>query len=271
MFELIFQYDPDSQDQLQRPADADQARARLMEGNAQFSSQWLDGEQPSQRHVVPCNLEGLMEGEAGKTPTQQPFSAVLSCSDARVSTELLFHQTLNDMFVVRLAGNVITNESVGSLNYAAQHLGGSVKLMVVLGHSGCGAVGAAVDAYLDPANATAQLGTLGLRSVVDRIFVAVRTAAKALESTEAATSDDPATYQARLTGMSIVINAALNAMTLQQILGPSIPADCKVVYGVYDIATRQVLGPDGPGLADPPASFEQLDQLAVHVAGMDRW
>ena len=150
MFELIFQYDPDSQDQLQRPADADQARARLMAGNAQFSSQWLDGEQPSHRHVVPCNLEGLMEGEAGKTPTQQPFSAVLSCSDARVSSELLFHQTLNDMFVVRLAGNVITNESVGSLNYAAQHLGGSVKLMVVLGHSGCGAVGAAVDALSGP-------------------------------------------------------------------------------------------------------------------------
>jgi carbonic anhydrase len=271
VFELIFQYDPDQQDQWQAPANADEARARLIEGNTQFSTQWFDGGQESRKHIIPCNLEGLVEDQKGTTPKQQPFAAVLSCSDARVSTELLFHQTLNDMFVVRLAGNVITNESVGSLNYAAQHLGGSVKLMVVLGHSGCGAVGAAVDAYLDPANASAQLGTLGLRSVVDRIFVAVRAAAKALEGTEAADSDDATTFKARLTGMSIVVNAALNAMTLQQLLGPSIPPDCKVAFGVFDIATRQVLGPDGPGLADPPASFEELNKLAVHVAEMNRW
>lgn len=269
MFELVFQYDPSQTDKWERPTDAEQARTRLMQGNEQFASQWIDPEQADHRHVIPCNLEGLLEGEVGKTPKQQPFSAVLSCSDARVSTELLFHQTLNDMFVVRLAGNVITNESVGSLNYAAQHLGGSVKLMVVLGHSGCGAVGAAVDAYLDPANVLAQIDTMGLRSVVDRIFVAVRTAAKALETTQAA--DDESTYKARLTGMSVVINAALNAMTLQQILGDSIPQDCQVAYGVYDIGTRQVLGPDGPGLADTPSSFGDLEELAVRVAGMDRW
>lgn len=268
MFELVFQHDASQQE---RPSDAEQARSRLSEGNAQFSSQWLAAGVDTNRHIVACNLEGLLEGEVGTTPQQQPFSAVLSCSDARASTELIFHQTLNDMFVVRLAGNVITNESVGSLNYAVQHLGGSVKLMVVLGHTGCGAVGAAVDAYLEPANASAQLKTMGLRSVVDRIFVAVRTAAKALDGTEAAAALDPGDYRARLTGMSIVVNAALNAMTLQEILGPSIPADCQVAYGVYDIGTRQVLGPDGSGLADPPASYEGLDKLAVHVAGMDRW
>ena len=65
------------------------------------------------------------------------------------------------------------------------------------------------------------------------------------------------------------VNAALNAMTLQQILGPTIPADCQVAYGVYDIGTRQVLGPDGPGLTDPPASFAELEKLAVQVAKMD--
>lgn len=271
MFELIFRYDPDQKNRLRQPADAEQARDRLMEGNAQFSSQWFGGKEGLHRHVVPCNLEGLIESKKGETPTQQPYAAVLSCADARVSTELIFHQTVNDMFVVRLAGNVITNESIGSLNYAAQHLGGSVKLMAVLGHSGCGAVGAAVDAYLEPANVTAQLNTLGLRSVVDRIFIAVRTAAKALEGADASPPHDADTYKARLTGISIVVNAALNAMTLQQILGPSIPEDCQVAYGVYDIGTRQVLGPDGPGLADPPTSFDDLNKLAVHVAGMDRW
>ena len=140
MFELVFQYDPSQKDKTKRPADAEQARARLIEGNEQFSSLVIDGSLASQRLVVPANLEGLMGGEVGRTPAHQPFAAVLSCSDARVPTELLFHQTLNDLFVVRLAGNIIANESVGSLNYAAQHLGGSVKLLVVLGHSGCGAV-----------------------------------------------------------------------------------------------------------------------------------
>lgn len=60
-------------------------------------------------------------------------------------------------------------------------------------------------------------------------------------------------------------------MTLQQVLGPAIPSDCKVAFGVYDLASRQVLGPEGPGLADPPSSFEELEKLAVQVAGMGRW
>ena len=268
MLELVFQHDSSLQE---RPADAKRARSRLIEGNARFSRQWLEAEKETQRHVVRCNLEGMSEAQPGVIPKQQPYAAVLSCSDARVPTELLFHQTLNDMFVVRLAGNVITNESIGSLNYAAQHLGGGVKLMVVLGHTGCGAVGAAVDAYIDPANAPAQLDTVGLRSVVDRIFVAVRTAARALEQTGTTASDDPAIYRARLTGVSIFLNAAVNAMTLHQILGPSVPLDCQMTYGVYDIATRQVLGPDGPGLADPPSSFDELHDLAIRVAQMDRW
>jgi carbonic anhydrase len=271
MFELVFQYDPSQKDKTKRPADAEQARARLIEGNEQFSSLVIDGSLASQRLVVPANLEGLMGGEVGRTPAHQPFAAVLSCSDARVPPELLFHQTLNDLFVVRLAGNIIANESVGSLNYAAQHLGGSVKLLVVLGHSGCGAVSAAVDAYLGPANTPELTNTLGLRSVVDRIFIAVRTAAKALDSTKESLITDDESYRARLAGMSVVVNSAFAAMTLQQILGPSIPSDCQVVFGVYDLATRQVLGPEGPGLADPPSSFAELEELAVQVAGMDRW
>lgn len=271
MFELVFQHDPSQQDKLEHPSDAEQARARLMQGNADFSSLQIDGKLASQKHIVPCNLEGLMGGQVGKAPKHQPFAAVLSCSDARVSTELIFHQTLNDLFVVRLAGNVIANESVGSLNYAAQHLGGSVKLLVVLGHSGCGAVDAAVDGYLNPANTPEMTNTLGLRSVVDRIFVAVRTAAKALDTTNYGAAEEEDKYRARLAGMSVVVNSAFAAMTLQQVLGPSIPSDCKVVFGVYDLATRQVLGPDGPGLADPPSSFEELEKLAIQVAEMDRW
>ena len=58
----------------------------------------------------------------------------------------------------------------------------------------------------------------------------------------------------------------LAAMTLQQVLGPSMPSDCEVMFGVYDLATRQVLGPEGPGLVAPPSSFEELEELAVQVA-----
>ena len=271
MFEIVFQHDPSNQDKQEQPTDAEQARARLAKGNARFASLWSEGSPESRRVVFPSDLKGVLEGEAGVAPEHHPFAAVLSCSDARVPTELLFFEPLNKLFVVSLAGNVIGNESIGSLNYAAQHLGGSVKLMVVLGHSGCGAVNAAVDAYLNPSTTPAMTSTLGLRSVVEHIFVAVRTAAKALEGTQHPATDDEATYRARLAGVSVVINAALSAMTLQQVLGPAIPSDCKVAFGVYDLATREVLGPEGPGLTDPPASFEELEKLAVHVAGMDRW
>ena len=271
MFEIVFQHDPSNQDKQERPADAAQARARLAKGNARFANLWSEGSPESRRVVFPSDLKGVLEGEAGVAPEHHPFAAVLSCSDARVPTELLFFEPLNELFVVSLAGNVVGNETVGSLNYAAQHLGGSVKLMVVLGHTGCGAVNAAVDAYLDPSTTPEMTKTLGLRSVVEHIFVAVRTSAKALEATQHPGTDDDATFQARLAGVSVVINAALSAMTLQQVLGPAIPADCQVAFGVYDLATREVLGPEGPGLTDPPASFEELEKLAVHVAGMDRW
>jgi len=270
MFEIVFQHDPSNQDKRERPTDAEQARTRLAQGNARFSSLWGEESSASQRLVIPSNLKGVLEGEAGIAPEHHPFAAVLSCSDARVPTELLFFEPLNELFVVRLAGNVVGNESVGSLNYAAQHLGGSVKLMVVLGHTGCGAVNAAVDAYLDPSTTPEMTKTLGLRSVVEHVFVAVRTSAKALEGTQHPVTDDDATYRARLAGVSVVINAALSAMTLQQVLGTSIPSDCGVVFGVYDLATRRVLAPDDTGLANPPSTLEELEKLAVQVAEMDR-
>lgn len=267
MFEIIFQHDPGKRHGLERPIDAKQARARLIEGNARFSSLWTDGSSNSQSLVVPSNLEELLPSEMGKTPEHHPFAAVLSCSDARVPTELLFFEPLNELFVVRLAGNVVGNESVGSLIYAAQHLGGSVKLMVVLGHTGCGAVSAAVEAYLDPVHTPLMTGALGLRSVVEHIFVAVRMAAKALSSIGVSATDD-STYRSRLATVSEVINAAIAAMTLKQVLGTSIPRDCGVVFGIYDLATRQVLAPDGPGLTEPPSTLEELKELAAQVAAV---
>ncbi len=74
---------------------------------------------------------------------QHPFAAVLSCSDSRVPVEVIFDQGIGDLFVVRVAGNVAATDEIGSMEYAVDHLG--VPLLVVLGHSQCGAVTAAVE------------------------------------------------------------------------------------------------------------------------------
>ena len=76
---------------------------------------------------------------------QQPFAAILGCSDSRVAPELIFDQTLGDIFSVRLAGNVACRKAIGSLEYSCKYL--SSKIIVVMGHSNCGAVKAACDNF----------------------------------------------------------------------------------------------------------------------------
>ena len=76
---------------------------------------------------------------------QQPFAAILGCSDSRVAPELIFDQTLVDIFSVRLAGNVACRKAIGSLEYSCKYLGS--KIIVVMGHSNCGAVKAACDNF----------------------------------------------------------------------------------------------------------------------------
>lgn len=78
---------------------------------------------------------------------QQPFVSVLSCSDSRVPVELVFDQAIGDLFSIRLAGNIATDKGIGSLEYGSKYTG--VKLIVVLGHVGCGAVKAACDDFKD--------------------------------------------------------------------------------------------------------------------------
>jgi hypothetical protein len=142
-----------------RPADAEAARRRMDEGSRACAELFahLDADDGLTRRVVavdPRDL-GLLPGSAG-APSQRPYAAVLGCADARVPVELIFNEGPNDLFVVRVAGNPLGEDVRGSLKYALEHLGDSLKRVVVLGHSGCGAVGAAVDVFLDPA------GYLGL-------------------------------------------------------------------------------------------------------------
>ncbi len=109
---------------------AETARQRLIEGNLRFSRQQAD--HPHQ------SAERRAEVSAG----QHPFAALLSCADSRLPPEILFDQGLGDLFVIRNAGNVVDDVVLGSLEYAVDHL--SLALIVVLAHTNCGAVTAAV-------------------------------------------------------------------------------------------------------------------------------
>ena len=114
------------------PLSADEALDRLMNGNVRF----LRGE-PRNSHTPREELADLAKG-------QRPFATILGCSDSRVPPELLFDAGFGDLFVIRVAGNVIAPEVAGSLQYAGTHL--ETQLVMVLGHEGCGAVQAALAA-----------------------------------------------------------------------------------------------------------------------------
>src|SRR5207342_3649559 len=129
--------------------------------------------------VDPRDL-GLASG-SGAMPKQRPFAAILGCSDARVPVELIFNEGPNDLFVVRVAGNGLGSEVLGSLKYAVENLGGCLKLIVVLGHSGCGAVSAAVDVFLDPTRYLALATSHSLRNILDRLLVVVQASAKRMQ------------------------------------------------------------------------------------------
>lgn len=112
----------------------DQALAKLLEGNS---------------HYVSGNLDNLDKMSEAKNRTlvaggQHPYAIILACSDSRVPPEILFDKGLGELFVVRVAGNIVERHELGSIEYAIEHLG--AKLIMVLGHERCGAVTAAFNA-----------------------------------------------------------------------------------------------------------------------------
>ncbi|MCX5678952.1 MAG: carbonic anhydrase [Candidatus Omnitrophica bacterium] len=112
---------------------SDEALKLLKEGNARFVEMKL-------RHPD----ETIKQREETAVNGQRPFAAVLACSDSRVPVEAIFDRGIGDIFVVRVAGNIVMDNGViGSIEYAAKHL--KSPLLVIMGHTGCGAVKAAVD------------------------------------------------------------------------------------------------------------------------------
>ncbi len=105
---------------------------------------------------------------------QQPFAVILGCSDSRVPVEMVFDQGLGDLFVIRVAGNIVASSQIGSVEFAAERF--NTRLVVVLGHTRCGAVQATLEELQRPTENQSQ----NLRAIVDRI----RPAAEGLLATE---------------------------------------------------------------------------------------
>src|SRR5271157_1782732 len=126
-----------SQAQAQSKLTPDAALAALMDGNKRFTSGTMTAYEQ--------DLAILKQHTEQK---QEPFAALLACADSRVPVELVFDQTIGHLFVTRVAGNIVTPEIIASLEYAVAVLG--VKTLLVLGHSGCGAVKAAMKADTVP-------------------------------------------------------------------------------------------------------------------------
>ena len=135
---------------LPRPETAEQALEMLKQGNARF----VENVQNPQSTLLASNA---------RTHVHEPFAIILGCSDARVPAEIVFDQGLGDLFVIRVAGNVVAPSQIGSVEFAAEKFG--TKLVVVLGHSHCGAVTACVETLINPD----QQFSPNLRSIVDRI------------------------------------------------------------------------------------------------------
>src|SRR5881296_1392879 len=123
-----------------------EAISKLKEGNGRYASGNL--QHPGQ----------TTERRAELTKSQHPFAIIVSCSDSRVPPEIVFDQGLGNLFVLRVAGNVIDDHSLGSIEYAVDHL--AVRLIVVLGHQRCGAVKAAKETIAAKGEAPAHIQSL---------------------------------------------------------------------------------------------------------------
>jgi len=149
-----------------------EAISRLKAGNARYTSGKEQPPESNQERAFEATNSyenagltflGMTADQAAKrraelTKSQHPFAIIVSCSDSRVPPEIVFDQGLGDLFVLRVAGNVIDDHSLGSIEYAVDHL--AVRLTVVLGHQRCGAVKAAKETIAAKGKAPAHIQSL---------------------------------------------------------------------------------------------------------------
>ncbi|OYW52922.1 MAG: carbonic anhydrase [Rhizobiales bacterium 35-68-8] len=188
----------------------DAALKRLMDGNARYAANTPD-------------QKDFTAGRAARAQAQYPFAAILSCADSRVAPELAFDEGPGELFVVRLAGNFVNDDGLASLEYGAKFLG--TPLIMVLGHSNCGAVDAAIKVLKDNAKLPGHLPEL-----ISAIKPAVEKA--------------KASKPANLLDASIAANVSLNVQrlkTARPILSKMVTdGKVKVVGAVYDLPTGKI-------------------------------
>jgi carbonic anhydrase len=288
--DYVYRFDPSNPSTKPPPTDAEAARKSLEAGNRVFA-RWMAScrsstrnrqdsstltREAESRHVVECNgLEVGMVRKEGGVPKQAPFAVVIGCSDARVPTEMLFGQGFNDLFVIRVAGNVLGDVCLGSVDYAVEALSESVKVVVVLGHSGCGAVTAAVDAYLRPLKYWSRTTTPSLRSILQKIFVSVREGADTLDASWGPNAREKPGFRDALIETAVALNAAQGAFALRQEIEAAGRWEIEVLYGVYNMFNHQVSMPNDPfrppadenvRLAPAPSNPREFASLAREMA-----
>lgn len=255
--------------QPKQPADATEALTWLEAGNRQFA-RLASGDAPAAEPAAPFVIQadfGVSAVLKGP-PEPRPFGLILGCADSRVPIELVFGRAVNDLFVVRVAGNTVGDDALASLTYAAQHFA-TAKTIVVLGHTQCGAVAAAVDVFLKPRGILDLAVTPPLRALVDRILVGVRAASMALQETYGVEVVQREAYAWTLLHLTVFINAAYVGFCLNAALPAEIRRD--IVYGVYDVATGQVTsGLDQQAFAKPPTDAAGFRALALALAATPR-
>lgn len=197
---------------------ASEALERLREGNRRF----VEGK--TRRDAVsPAEL----------ARTQSPFAIILGCSDSRVPAEIVFDQGLGDLFVIRVAGNIVAPSQVGSIEFAAARFGS--PLVVVVGHSQCGAILATLEELRQPADHQSP----NLRSIVDR----VRPSVEGLLKTELRNDLDALVREAVRANVGVSVNHLKHG---SRILEKLVQSDGLLVVGAeYSLETGVVEFLDG--------------------------
>ncbi|NQU44808.1 carbonic anhydrase [bacterium] len=201
-----------------------EALERLRQGNRRFAS----GAHGHASFRSQARRARLLEG-------QKPFAVILGCSDSRAPVEIIFDQGLGDLFVIRVAGNIVAPSQVGSIEFAAEKYG--ARLVVVLGHTRCGAIEATIEELRRPTESQSR----NLRSIVDRI----RPAIEDLLDTELRHDPENLAHHAIRANVRASVNHLRHG---SDILEQLIQSKCLIVVGAeYSLETGEVDFFDVPG------------------------
>ena len=208
---------------------AREALERLKEGNRRFVSEdWSTQTLPSQ-----TRRQELASG-------QEPFAIILGCSDSRVPAEIVFDQGLGSLFVIRVAGNIVAPSQIGSVEFAVERYG--TPLVVVLGHSNCGAILATLEELERPSG----MRSPNLRSIVDRVRPSVE---ELLETDLRSNHSALVHHSVRANIRASVAHLRHGSQTIEEMIGKNgllvVGAEYSLETGVVDFFDEWAAAPEG--------------------------